>query len=434
MSEEEEQLQTKTSEEEEEDEEEDEESKICQVCGDQANGYHFNAMTCEGCKGFFRRAMKRPATFCCPFQKNCVITKSNRRQCQACRLQKCLSIGMRKEMIMSDQAVEERRWNIKRKRLMAEPILLSPQQEKLIQELTAAHEQTFDRTCSHFHQFRPLDRCTASVSNQTQQGSTPYSMPSGGSDCGSSSEGPGSSSSSSSSSSVTCDAGQAPDEKCKKPVFTSLSHVNDLSTYMIQNVINYAKIITAFRGLTMEDQISLLKGAMFEMVQIRFNMLFNNKTGIWECGSLHYCMDDAFRAGFQPHLLDPLMKFHYTLRGLELHDVEYTLMQAISLFSPDRPGVTSSDVISCHQENLAVTLLAYIDSKRTDSDKHTATVPQASMEETKGEHCNLLFPKIMACLTEMRTMNEEYSKQVMQIQDIQPELSPLILEVVSQDS
>lgn len=41
-----------------EDEEEkltdDEESRVCGVCGDLANGYHFNALTCEGCKGFFR--------------------------------------------------------------------------------------------------------------------------------------------------------------------------------------------------------------------------------------------------------------------------------------------------------------------------------------------------------------------------------------------
>lgn len=30
------------------------EARACGVCGDQARGYHFNAWTCEGCKGFFR--------------------------------------------------------------------------------------------------------------------------------------------------------------------------------------------------------------------------------------------------------------------------------------------------------------------------------------------------------------------------------------------
>ncbi|XP_063070715.1 nuclear receptor subfamily 1 group I member 2 [Engraulis encrasicolus] len=416
MSEEEEQQQAKTSEEEEE--EEDEEPKICQVCGDQANGYHFNAMTCEGCKGFFRRAMKRPESFKCPFQRNCVITKSNRRQCQACRLQKCLSIGMRREMIMSDEAVEERRWKIKRRRLLAEPLLLSTNQELLIQELVKAHDQTFDKTCSHFAQFRPLDRWLKSKSDNsrwkqgpTQPGVKVWSLYDEGD--------PGSSSSSSSS--TTSMGGENGSQMTrgqggKGTVFTSLSHIDDLSTYMIQTVINYSKLISAFRDLTIEDQISLLKGGTFEIVMIRLNMLFNDKTGVWECGSLHYDIGDAFRAGFQTHLLDPVMRCHYTLRRLHLHDVEYVLMQAIALFSPDRPGVTNRDVISHHQETLAITLLTYIESKRNEEDKH------------------LLFPKIMACLTEMRTMNEEYSKQVLQIQDIQPEVSPLILEVISQDS
>lgn len=38
--------------------------------------------------------------------------------------------------------------------------------------------------------------------------------------------------------------------------------------------------------------------------------------------------------GFQKLLLDPLMKFHFMLKKLQLHKEEYVLMQAISLFSP----------------------------------------------------------------------------------------------------
>lgn len=71
--------------------------RICGVCGDRATGFHFNAMTCEGCKGFFRRSMKRKALFTCPFSGDCRITKDNRRHCQACRLKRCVDIGMMKE-------------------------------------------------------------------------------------------------------------------------------------------------------------------------------------------------------------------------------------------------------------------------------------------------------------------------------------------------
>lgn len=42
--------------------------------------------------------MKRNARLRCPFRKGaCEITRKTRRQCQACRLRKCLESGMRKE-------------------------------------------------------------------------------------------------------------------------------------------------------------------------------------------------------------------------------------------------------------------------------------------------------------------------------------------------
>jgi len=41
--------------------------ELCLVCGDRASGYHYNALTCEGCKGFFRRSVTKSAVYCCKF-------------------------------------------------------------------------------------------------------------------------------------------------------------------------------------------------------------------------------------------------------------------------------------------------------------------------------------------------------------------------------
>lgn len=49
------------------------------------------------------------------------------------------------------------------------------------------------------------------------------------------------------------------------------------------------------RSLNIDDQIALLKGAMFEIMQIRFNMVFNAERAVWECGPISYCIDDAVR-------------------------------------------------------------------------------------------------------------------------------------------
>lgn len=42
-------------------------------------------------------------------------------------------------------------------------------------------------------------------------------------------------------------------------------------------------------------------------------------------------------AGFQQVYLEPLLKFHESLRRLRLHEAEYALLQAMLLFSPGEP-------------------------------------------------------------------------------------------------
>lgn len=71
--------------------------ELCLVCGDRSSGYHYNALTCEGCKGFFRRSITKNAVYQCKYGNNCEIDMYMRRKCQECRLKKCLTVGMRPE-------------------------------------------------------------------------------------------------------------------------------------------------------------------------------------------------------------------------------------------------------------------------------------------------------------------------------------------------
>ncbi|KAM8707773.1 hypothetical protein ACLKA7_014846 [Drosophila subpalustris] len=69
--------------------------ELCLVCGDRASGRHYGAISCEGCKGFFKRSIRKQLGYQCRGAMNCEVTKHHRNRCQFCRLQKCLASGMR---------------------------------------------------------------------------------------------------------------------------------------------------------------------------------------------------------------------------------------------------------------------------------------------------------------------------------------------------
>ena len=69
--------------------------EYCVVCGDKASGRHYGAISCEGCKGFFKRSVRKQLNYVCRANQDCEVTKHHRNRCQYCRLQKCLTMGMR---------------------------------------------------------------------------------------------------------------------------------------------------------------------------------------------------------------------------------------------------------------------------------------------------------------------------------------------------
>uniref|UniRef100_A0A8C9AJ19 Nuclear receptor subfamily 1 group I member 3 n=1 Tax=Prolemur simus TaxID=1328070 RepID=A0A8C9AJ19_PROSS len=231
------------------------EPKNCVVCGDRATGYHFHALTCESCKGFFRRTVSKSTRLTCPFAGSCEVSKAQRRHCPACRLQKCLDAGMRKDMILSAEALALRRVKQAQRRAQQAPMQLSKEQEELIRTLLGAHTRHMGTMFEHFVHFRPPAYLFI------------HHQPS----------------------------------PALAPLLPLLMHFADINTFMVQQIIKFTKDLPLFRSLPMEDQISLLKGAAVEIVHIALNSTFCLQTQNFLCGPLRYTMEDAAHA---PYLTD----------------------------------------------------------------------------------------------------------------------------------
>ncbi|XP_062315094.1 nuclear receptor subfamily 2 group C member 2 isoform X1 [Osmerus eperlanus] len=77
--------------------------EYCVVCGDKASGRHYGAVSCEGCKGFFKRSVRKNLTYSCRSNQDCIINKHHRNRCQFCRLRKCLEMGMKMDSVQSER-------------------------------------------------------------------------------------------------------------------------------------------------------------------------------------------------------------------------------------------------------------------------------------------------------------------------------------------
>ncbi|KAG8584546.1 hypothetical protein GDO81_004659 [Engystomops pustulosus] len=115
----------------------------CAVCGDNASCQHYGVRTCEGCKGFFKRTVQKNAKYICLANKDCPVDKRRRNRCQFCRFQKCLTVGMVKEVVRTDSLKG------RRGRLPSKPKQVSdPSPVSVITSLVRAHIDTMPNSSS----------------------------------------------------------------------------------------------------------------------------------------------------------------------------------------------------------------------------------------------------------------------------------------------
>ncbi|UYV68377.1 NR4A2 [Cordylochernes scorpioides] len=163
-------------------------SQLCAVCGDNAACQHYGVRTCEGCKGFFKvntyfprqhgarpytcvlqRTVQKGAKYVCLGNKDCPVDKRRRNRCQFCRFQKCLAVGMVKEVVRTD-SLKGRRGRLPSKPKSPTESPPSPP-VSLITAVVRAHvDTTPDIASLDYTQFRdPESDSTTTESERVQQ-------------------------------------------------------------------------------------------------------------------------------------------------------------------------------------------------------------------------------------------------------------------------
>ena len=94
----------------------------CHVCGELAGRHsYYGGECCPSCRAFFRRSVQSGYndTYCCVKDNDCEVTLRTRKNCQFCRYNKCLAIGMKTTWVLSEEERKEkfdgRKINRKRK-------------------------------------------------------------------------------------------------------------------------------------------------------------------------------------------------------------------------------------------------------------------------------------------------------------------------------
>ncbi|KAK6327636.1 hypothetical protein J4Q44_G00032810 [Coregonus suidteri] len=329
--------------------------KPCFVCQDKSSGYHYGVSACEGCKGFFRRSIQKNMVYTCHRDKNCIINKVTRNRCQYCRLQKCFGVGMSKESVRNDRNKKKKE---SPKPELTENYELSAEQEAIIEKIRKAHQETFPSLCQ-------LGKYTTNSSAEQR---------------------------------VRLDLGL-------------WDKFSELATKCIIKIVEFAKRVPGFTGLTIADQITLLKAACLDILILRICTRYTpDQDTMTFSDGLTLNRTQMHNAGFGP-LTDLVFTFAHQLLPMEMDDTETGLLSAICLISGDRQDLEEPSKVDHLQEPLLEALKIYV-RKRRPSKPH-------------------MFPKALMKITDLRSISAKGAERVISLKmEIPGSMPPLIQEML----
>ncbi|NXL37616.1 NR1H4 protein, partial [Glaucidium brasilianum] len=368
--------------------------ELCVVCGDKASGYHYNALTCEGCKGFFRRSITKNAVYRCKNGGHCEMDMYMRRKCQECRLKKCKAVGMLAECLLTEVQCKSKRLrkNFKQKSSFLCNIKLEDEglnskhvssttrsgkiPEKM--ELTPGEHQLLDHIVAAHQKYTiPLEEAKKFLQETA-----------------------------------------SPEESFLRLSETAVVHV--------QVLVDFTKRLPGFESLASEDQIALLKGSTVEAMFLRSAQIYNQR--ISECqpstsektltnnnATSELGAESQKEQFFLPawiwekfthfqEFITALFYFYRSMGELKVTETEYALLVATTVFFSDRPLLRNKRHVEELQEPLLGILYKYSKIHHPEDPQH--------------------FARLIGRLTELRSLNHRHAEVLVTWRTRAPGLTP----------
>ncbi|KAM8931527.1 bile acid receptor-like [Lycaon pictus] len=381
--------------------------ELCVVCGDKASGYHYNALTCEGCKGFFRRSITKNAVYHCKNGGHCEMDMYMRRKCQECRLKKCKAVGMLAECLLTEIQCKSKRLrkNFKQKNSFYSSIKVEEEGvDKLVSSTTRSGKVIKESVELTQEEHQLINNIVAAHQKYT----------------------------------IPLEETKKFLQKYANPELSFL-RLSETVVLHLQGLIDFTKELPGFENLTIEDQTALRKGSKTEVMflhgaqlysqkqclssasestmriadhsdhSLNFHNQSDNRNVIYSVETFHNedCLPTTL-TGIAEEFITTLFYFYRRMSELNITNIEYALLAATTVFFSDRPHLKNKRHVENLQEPILHILYKYSKIYHPEDLQH--------------------FAHLIGRLTELRTLNHNYSEILSTWKAKDPKLASLLLE------
>lgn len=132
----------------------------------------------------------------------------------------------------------------------------------------------------------------------------------------------------------------------------------------IRGVVEFAKRIPGFSLLAQDDQVTLLKAGVFEVLLVRLACMFDSQTASMICLNGQVLKRDSIHNSSNARfLMDSMFDFAERMNAFRLSDAEIGLFCSVVVIAADRPGLRNTELIEKMHNKLKAALQIVVSQK-----------------------------------------------------------------------